>query len=66
MSHFNEYKELPVCEAMITAIRNMGTVIVAAGVILSVTFVALYPPGVLTILAVSAVIFCVLLLSAFK
>lgn len=65
MSRFNEYRDLSVREAMIMAMRNMGTVIVSAVIILSGTFAALYPSGVLTMLEVTTVILCGLLLYAF-
>ncbi|MDN4076100.1 MMPL family transporter [Fictibacillus terranigra] len=65
MDRFNEYKELSVKEAMISSMRNMGTVIISAVVILGGTFAAMYPSGVLSLLQIATIILSGLLLYAF-
>ncbi|WP_027409549.1 MMPL family transporter [Anoxybacteroides tepidamans] len=65
MDRFNEYKEMPVQEAMITAMKNMGTVIISAVIILGGTFAAMYPSGVLSLLQIATIILTGLALYAF-
>ncbi|MFC7371874.1 efflux RND transporter permease subunit [Fictibacillus iocasae] len=65
MDRFNEYKELSVQQAMLEAMRNMGTVIISAVVILGGTFAAMYPSGVLSLLQIATIILSGLLLYAF-
>ncbi len=56
MDRFNEYNELSVKEAMILSMKNMGTVILSAAVILGGTFDAMYPSGVLSLLQIATVV----------
>lgn len=65
MDRFNEYKSLSVKEAMILSMKNMGTVIISAVVILGGTFAAMYPSGVLSLLQIATIILSGLLLYAF-
>lgn len=65
MDRFNEYKDLSVQEAMIAAMKNMGTVIISAVVILGGTFAAMYPSGVLSLLQIATIILTGLALYAF-
>ncbi|WHY72578.1 MMPL family transporter [Fictibacillus enclensis] len=65
MDRFNEYKSLSVKEAMLLSMKNMGTVIISAVVILGGTFAAMYPSGVLSLLQIATIILSGLLLYAF-
>ncbi|MFC0186837.1 efflux RND transporter permease subunit [Fictibacillus aquaticus] len=65
MDRFNEYKELTVQKAMLEAMKNMGTVIISAVVILGGTFAAMYPSGVGSLLQIATIILSGLLLYAF-
>ncbi|WP_062240057.1 MMPL family transporter [Fictibacillus sp. FJAT-27399] len=65
MDRFNEYKSLSVKEAMLSSMKNMGTVIISAVVILGGTFAAMYPSGVLSLLQIATIILSGLLLYAF-
>lgn len=65
MDRFNEYKDHSVQEAMIEAMKNMGTVIISAVIILGGTFAAMYPSGVLSLLQIATIILTGLLLYAF-
>ncbi|EIT87398.1 MmpL domain-containing protein [Fictibacillus macauensis ZFHKF-1] len=65
MDRFNEYKTLTVREAMTLAMKNMGTVIISAVVILGGTFAAMLPAGVLSLLQIATIILSGLLLYAF-
>ncbi|MGD7008344.1 MMPL family transporter [Metabacillus sp. 84] len=65
MDRFNEYKELDVKTAMITAMRNMGTVIISAAIILAGTFAAMLPSGVLSLLQIATLVLTGLILYAF-
>ncbi|AJS59285.1 MMPL family transporter [Paenibacillus sp. IHBB 10380] len=56
MDRFNENKSWNVQEAILHAMRNMGTVILSAAVILSGTFAAMYPSGVLSMLQIATVV----------
>lgn len=64
MDRFNEYKDLPVKEAMLAAMRNMGTVIISAAIILGGTFAAMLPSGVLSLLQIATVVLTGLVLYA--
>ncbi|MGM7702113.1 MMPL family transporter [Pseudalkalibacillus sp. Hm43] len=64
MDRFNEYKEISVREAMILSMKNMGTVILSAAVILGGTFAAMYPSGVLSLLQIATVVLTGLFLYA--
>lgn len=65
MDRFNEYKEMPVEKALILSMRNMGTVIISAVIILSGTFAAMLPSGVLSLLQIATLVLTGLLLYAF-
>lgn len=56
MDRFNEHKDEPVEQAILTAMKNMGTVIVSAVIILAGTFAAMYPSGVLSLLQIATVV----------
>jgi len=56
MDRFNEYKDRPVKEAMLVAMRKMGTVIISAAIILGGTFAAMMPAGVLSLLQIATLI----------
>ncbi|WP_010278373.1 efflux RND transporter permease subunit [Paenibacillus senegalensis] len=64
MDRFNEYRHLPVKEAMILSMKNMGKVIMSAAVILGGTFAAMLPSGVLSLLQIASVTITGLLLYA--
>lgn len=65
MDRFNEYKDLSVGEAMLLAMKKMGTVIISAVVILGGTFAAMIPSGMLSLIQIAAIILTGLLLYAF-
>ena len=56
MGRFNEYRDLEPKEAILEAMRKMGTVIFSAVIILSGTFAAMLPSGVLTVMQVATVV----------
>ncbi|MBM7645710.1 RND superfamily putative drug exporter [Scopulibacillus daqui] len=62
MDRFNEYFDLPIREAIIEAMRNMGTVIMSAALILGGTFAAMMPSGVLTLIEIAVIIIIGLIL----
>ncbi|KHF29794.1 putative membrane protein YdgH [Anoxybacillus sp. BCO1] len=64
MDRFNEYRDKNVQEAMLEAMRHMGTVIISAAVILGGTFAAMYPSGVLSLLQIATIILTGLFLYA--
>jgi RND superfamily putative drug exporter len=55
---------MKVTEAMLLAMRNMGTVIFSAVIILGGTFAAMYPSGVLSLLQIATIVLAGLLLYA--
>lgn len=65
MDRFNEYGDLPVKEALLSSMRNMGTVIISAAVILGGTFAAMLPSGVLSLLQIATVVLIGLFMYAF-
>src|SRR5690625_101917 len=65
MGRFNEYKNGVIKEAMMRAMRNMGTVIISATIILAGTFGAMLPAGVLSLLQIATVVIIGLVLYAF-
>jgi putative drug exporter of the RND superfamily len=65
MDRFNEYRDGNVKEAMLTAMKKMGTVIISAAVILGGTFAAMLPSGVLSILQIATVVLIGLFLYSF-
>ncbi|KGE16770.1 MMPL family transporter [Paenibacillus wynnii] len=56
MARFNENKTWDVREAILHAMRNMGTVILSAVVILGGTFASMYPSGVLSMMQIATVV----------
>ncbi|MFD0051826.1 MMPL family transporter [Actinomycetes bacterium NPDC127524] len=64
MDRFNEYKDMPIKEAMLLSMRKMGTVIISAAIILGGTFAAMMPAGVLSLLEIAALILIGLVLYA--
>lgn len=62
-----ENKDLPLTESIVLAAKNIGGVIFSAGILLSATFAAMYPSGVLTLmqLSVTVIIGIMLLCSVF-
>ena len=56
MSRFNEYKDSLLYDGMMTTMKNMGTVIISATVILGGTFAAMLPAGVLSLLQIATVV----------
>lgn len=64
MDRFNEYKDLSVAEAMLLAMKKMGTVIISAAVILGGTFAAMMPSGMLSLLQIASIVIVGLFLYA--
>ncbi len=64
MDRFNEYRHMTVQEALLLAMRKMGTVIFSAAIILAGTFAAMLPSGVLSLLQVATAVLTGLLLYA--
>jgi len=64
MDRFKEYKEYTVQEAILIAMRKMGTVIISAAVILGGTFAAMLPSGVLSLLEIATITLTGLILYA--
>ncbi|WP_102273927.1 MMPL family transporter [Cytobacillus massiliigabonensis] len=65
MDRFNEYKDFSVAEAMLLAMKKMGTVIISAAVILGGTFAAMMPSGMLSLLQIASIVIVGLFLYAF-
>ena len=55
MDRFNEYREMPVKDAIYTAMVKMGTVIISAAIILGGTFAAMMPSGMLSLLMIASI-----------
>ena len=64
MGRFNENAQLSPSEAILSAMKNMGTVIFSAAIILTGTFAAMLPSGVLSILQIAVVVIIGLFLYA--
>jgi putative drug exporter of the RND superfamily len=64
MDRFNEFKHLPVEQAILISMKKMGTVIISAAVILGGTFAAMMPSGVLSLLQIATILLIGLLLYA--
>ncbi|MBO2942729.1 MMPL family transporter [Paenibacillus sp. F411] len=64
MDRFNENKELDVQSGILYAMKNMGTVILSAVLILGGTFAAMYPSGVLSMMQIATVVLTGLVLYA--
>lgn len=56
MDRFKEYKHLPAKEAILEAMKNMGTVIMSAAVILGGTFAAMLPSGILSLMQIATIV----------
>ncbi|MGG6311282.1 MMPL family transporter [Paenibacillus macerans] len=56
MDRFNENKEWNVGDAILHSMRNMGTVILSAAVILGGTMASMYPSGVMSMLQIATVV----------
>jgi len=56
---------MTVAEAMLLAMKKMGTVIISAVIILGGTFAAMMPSGMLSLLQIASIILVGLLLYAF-
>lgn len=64
MDRFNEFKHMPVEEAILLSMKKMGTVIISAAVILGGTFAAMMPAGVLSLLEIATILLIGLFLYA--
>ncbi len=64
MDRFNEYKNLAVADAMLLAMKKMGTVILSAALILGGTFAAMMPSGMLSLVQIATIVIVGLLLYA--
>lgn len=56
MSRFNEYRDSLLYDGMMKSMRNMGTVIISATLILGGTFAAMLPAGVLSLLQIATTV----------
>ncbi|TXL63959.1 MMPL family transporter [Cerasibacillus terrae] len=65
MDRFREYQDMEIKEGLLKAMKNMGTVIISAAIILGGTFSAMLPSGVLSILQIATVVLTGLFLYAF-
>lgn len=64
MDRFKEYRHMRPEEAILLAMKNMGTVIMSAAVILGGTFAAMLPSGVMSLLQIATIVLCGLFLYA--
>lgn len=64
MGRFNEHRTLSPADAILHAMKNMGTVIFSAAIILAGTFAAMLPAGVLSILQIATIVIIGLFLYA--
>ncbi|MFF2092444.1 MMPL family transporter [Paenibacillus sp. NPDC058174] len=64
MDRFKEYRHLSPSEAILEAMKNMGTVIMSAAVILGGTFAAMLPSGVMSLLQIATIVLCGLFMYA--
>ncbi|OWR27096.1 hypothetical protein CDO73_22855 [Saccharibacillus sp. O23] len=64
MDRFNEHRDLDPREAIVHAMRNMGTVILSAVLILSGTFASMIPSGVLSMMQIATVVLAGLVIYA--
>ncbi|MBP3039280.1 MMPL family transporter [Bacillaceae bacterium Marseille-Q3522] len=65
MMRFREYKDSDAKEAITEAVKHIGGVIISAVIILSGTFAAMYPSGVLTLTQLATAVIIALFLLAF-
>jgi len=64
MGRFNEYQHLDVKDAILEAMKKMGSVIFSAVIILGGTFAAMLPSGVLSLLQIATIVLAGLVLYA--
>jgi RND superfamily putative drug exporter len=64
MDRFREYRDRSPGEAILSAMKNMGLVIVSAAIILGGTFAAMLPAGVMSILHIAVIVLVGLFLYA--
>jgi len=64
MGRFNEYTHLDVKDAILEAMKKMGSVIFSAVIILGGTFAAMLPSGVLSLLMIATIVLAGLVLYA--
>ncbi|RHW38046.1 MMPL family transporter [Neobacillus notoginsengisoli] len=64
MDRFHEFKTMRVEDAILEAMKKMGTVIISAAVILGGTFAAMMPSGVLSLLQIATILMIGLVLYA--
>ncbi|AIQ12718.1 MMPL family transporter [Paenibacillus durus] len=64
MARFNENQSWDIKDAILHAMRNMGTVILSAVIILGGTFASMYPSGVLSMMQIATVVLSGLVLYA--
>ncbi|TLS49508.1 MMPL family transporter [Paenibacillus antri] len=64
MDRFKEYRHLKPTEGILLAMKNMGTVIMSAAVILGGTFAAMLPSGVMSLMQIAVIVLCGLFLYA--
>ncbi|MWC30570.1 MMPL family transporter [Paenibacillus sp. MMS18-CY102] len=64
MDRFKEYRHLSPSEAILEAMRRMGTVIMSAALILGGTFAAMLPSGVMSLLQIATIVLCGLFMYA--
>lgn len=64
MDRFREYRDQPPGEAILNAMKNMGSVIVSAAIILGGTFAAMLPAGVMSLLHIATIVLAGLFLYA--
>ncbi len=65
MRRYREYPHLPVREAVVTAAKNIGGVIISAAVILAGTFATLYPSNIIVLMELAICVIIGLFLLAF-
>ncbi|MBS4172319.1 MMPL family transporter [Bacillus sp. FJAT-49736] len=65
MDRFIEYRHLQIKEGILLAMKNMGTVIISAAIILAGTFAAMLPSGVMSLLQIATLVLSGLLFYAF-
>ncbi|PWK16485.1 MMPL family transporter [Tumebacillus permanentifrigoris] len=65
MDRFKEYRHMTPHDAILLAMKKMGSVIISAAVILGGTFAAMLPSGVMSLLQIATILLCGLFLYAF-
>ena len=64
LDRFREYRHLSPMEGILKAMKNMGSVILSAALILGGTFAAMLPSGVLSLMQIATIVLCGLFLYA--